>query len=95
MIVGAAAVPVVIDFWATWCPPCIAIGRTLEEMAPRYAGKALFVKCNVEVAVEIATRFGVRGLPHIAVIKGGQVVDTKLGNQNKAALEKLIAAYVP
>jgi thioredoxin-like negative regulator of GroEL len=69
------------------------MGRTLAELAPKYAGRVLFVKCNVEVAIETATEYGVRGLPHIGVIIGGKAVDTRLGFQSRAALEKLIAEH--
>ena len=93
-VVLASPVPVLVDFWATWCAPCIAIGHSLEELAPKFEGRVHIVKCNAEVAVETAATLGVRGLPHLAVFKGGKVVDSKMGNQSKAALEALLGRYV-
>lgn len=93
-IVLASPLPVLVDFWATWCAPCVSIGRLLEELAPQYAGRMQIVTCNAEVAIETAATLGVRGLPHLAVLVGGKVVDAKLGNQSRAALESLIKRHV-
>jgi thioredoxin 1 len=92
-IVLASPIPVLVDFWAEWCAPCVSIGRTLEELAPQYEGKVRIVKCNAEVAIETAASLGVRGLPHLVVLKAGKAVDAKLGNQNRAALEGLLKRH--
>lgn len=83
--------PVLVDFWATWCPPCIAMSRTLEDLAPAYEGKVKIVKVNVEVAVDVGVRYGVRGLPNITIIKNGEVIDTRIGNQSRGQLDALLS----
>ena len=65
------ATPVLVDFWAPWCGPCIALTPTIEAVAAEYAGQLKVVKVNVDENKPIAERFGVRGIPHLALLKGG------------------------
>lgn len=73
-------VPVLVDFWATWCGPCRAIAPHLEVLADDYAGKAKIVKIDVDQNPNMAAKFGVRGIPTLLVFKGGEVVDNIVGN---------------
>ena len=66
-----SAVPVLVDFWAPWCGPCIALTPTIEAVAAEYAGQLKVVKVNCDDNKEISERFGVRGIPHLVLLKGG------------------------
>ncbi|MEO8602868.1 MAG: thioredoxin [bacterium] len=82
--------PVLIDFWAPWCGPCKAIGPVIEQLAGEYAGRLKVVKMNVDDNPQTPSRYGVRGIPNLLVIKGGQVADQIVGAVPKAHLVKAI-----
>ena len=82
--------PVVIDFWATWCGPCRTIAPIVEELAAEYEGKVVIGKCDVEDNDEITMKYGVRNIPTIVFIKGGEFVDKQVGACQKAALQEKI-----
>lgn len=86
--------PLVVDFWATWCGPCCAIAPTVEELAKEYDGKIVVGKCDVEECDEVAAEFGIRNIPTILFFKGGQVVDKTVGAVSKAKLEEKIKALL-
>ena len=83
-------IPVLVDFWATWCAPCKAIAPTIDALAEEYAGKIKVGKVNVDDNPATPGKYGVRGIPTILVIKGGQVVDQVVGAVPKSQLEALI-----
>jgi thioredoxin 1 len=82
--------PVLVDFWATWCGPCMAIGPTIEELAAEYEGKAKVGKINVDEQEALAVKYGAESIPLLLVFKDGKVVDKKLGSGPKAEIEALI-----
>jgi len=67
-------VPVVVDFFATWCPPCQALGRALHQIAKEYAGRILVEKVDVDENGELAEMHGVRAMPTVMLFKGGECV---------------------
>lgn len=79
-------IPVVVDFWAPWCGPCKMIAPVLEDVAAEYAGKVKVVKINVDENTETAPKYNVRGIPTLLVVKGGEVVATKVGAVSKSQL---------
>ena len=83
-------VPVLVDFWATWCGPCKAIAPVLEQIASDYDGKVRVVKVDVDHNQSCAQQFGVRNIPTLLLFKGGQVIDQRVGALNKKALEDFI-----
>lgn len=83
--------PVVVDFWAEWCGPCKMIGPSLEEISNDLDGKVKVVKLNIDENPDIAAQFGVRSIPTLAIFKGGQVSDIKVGAAPKTALAAWIS----
>ena len=81
---------VLVDFTATWCPPCRALAPVLESIAEQYAGRVKVVKVDVDENGDLANRFGVRGIPNLLVFKGGQVVNQAVGFQSEAQLSALL-----
>ncbi len=79
--------PLVIDFWATWCGPCRMVGPIISELAEQFDGKIVVGKCDVEENEDLAVEFGIRNIPTIIFFKNGQIVDKIIGAQPKANLE--------
>ncbi|HTE19378.1 MAG TPA: thioredoxin [Armatimonadota bacterium] len=72
-------VPVLVDFWASWCQPCLRLAPTVEAVAQDLSGKLKVVKLNTEEAGPVATRYGVMSIPVLMLFKGGKVVDQVVG----------------
>jgi thioredoxin 1 len=64
-------VPVLVDFWAPWCPPCRQLSPTIDKLAGQYAGKIKVGKLNIDDAPEIAARYGINSIPRVFIFKGG------------------------
>ena len=88
-------VPVLVDFWASWCGSCRVVGPTIDQLANEFDGQAKIGKLNVDEHGEVTQQFGISSIPAVLLFKDGQVVDTLIGVQNKeqyvAALEQLMA----
>ena len=84
----------VVDFWAEWCGPCRLIGPIIDDLSVTYAGRVAIGKVNVDDNPEISTKYSIRSIPTILVIKDGEVVDKQVGVTTKAALEAKILAHL-
>lgn len=77
--VTESGVPVLVDFWAEWCPPCRMIAPSVDALATAYSGRAKVGKLNVDENPQVAAAFGIRSIPTLLVFKGGKVVEQQIG----------------
>ena len=78
---------VVIDFWATWCGPCVKLGPEVEELAAKYEGKAEVGKINIDEESELVSEYGIRSVPTVLFFKNGELVDRSVGYVPLSELE--------
>ena len=84
-----SSVPVLLDFWATWCGPCRMIAPTLAQIAGENEGRLKVGKVNVDEEMELAMRFGVTSIPMLVVMEGGQIKNKAVGAMPKQKIEAL------
>jgi len=87
-------VPVLVDFWASWCQPCHALMPILAKLAEEYQGKFLLGKLNTEEEQEIAAQFGIRSIPNVKLFRNGQPVDEFMGALPEKAVREFLDRHV-
>ena len=86
--IASEGTPIVLDFFATWCGPCKKIAPFIEELAKEYEGKVVVGKCDVDDNNDLAIKFGIRSVPTVLFIKGGEVADKVIGAAPKKTFEE-------
>ncbi len=92
-MVGDSDRPVLIDFWAVWCPPCKMIAPIIDSLAKELRGKAVVGKLDVDRNPQTASRFAVRSIPTLIIFKSGREVDRMVGVQSRKAILSRLAAH--
>ena len=82
--------PVLVDFWATWCGPCKMLAPTIAKIADERAGSLKVCKLDVDEEPEIAAKYGISSIPTLKVFVNGEVVRSSVGVQPKAAIESML-----
>lgn len=82
--------PVMVDFWAQWCGPCLATAPILEELAKEYSGKMDFVKVDVDANGPLAAKYGIASIPTMLIFRSGQPVQQITGYKPKKELQKAL-----
>ena len=82
----ASEVPVLVDFWAQWCPPCRIVSPIVEELASEYAGRAKIANCDCDTSRELAVSLNITAIPTLMVFNGGEVVHRFIGVTSKEEL---------
>ena len=86
--------PVIVEYWAQWCPPCRMVAPVLEEIAQEHGDKIDVVKLNIEENPETAQKYGIMLIPTLNVFSGGEVVKQVVGAKSKSALLREIADFI-
>ncbi len=89
-----SGIPVLVDFWASWCVPCKMVAPILAEIADEYAGKLKVAKVNVDEAADLATEHGIVSIPTLMVFKEGKVVKQQVGAGSKQMILDLVKAFL-
>lgn len=87
-------IPVVVDFWASWCGPCRMVAPIIEELALEYSGKAKVGKVNVDEEAELAVKYGIVSIPTVLIFKNGEVMEKLVGAQSQDEYEDAVDKYI-
>ena len=88
-----SAVPVLVDFWATWCAPCRMLEPTVAAVAEKYAATARVVKLNVDDNPSTSQRYGIKGIPTLILFKGGKEEERVVGATSKESISRIIEKH--
>jgi thioredoxin 1 len=90
----SAEIPVLVDFWAPWCGPCLMIAPVMDEIATAQKGKLKVVKINVDESGKTAEKYGIMAIPTLLLFKGGEIKEKVVGVMAKNKLTDLIAKHL-
>ena len=86
--------PILVDFWASWCRPCLVVAPWLDELAEELDGRAHVAKINIDENGDLVNRFGIRSIPTLVVFKGGKVVDQMVGAAPKDQIRRMLLNHI-
>lgn len=86
--------PVFVDFWASWCGPCIAMEPIIEKLAAKYSDRVVFGKVNVDDEINISSRYQVFSIPTFMTFRAGQPMDAVIGAVAESSLERLVGGAI-
>ena len=92
--IEASSKPVFLDFWACWCGPCKMLAPTFERLADQYGEQVTFAKVDVDELPEVANKFGIRSIPTIVLLQGGNVVEKLVGLRSEQELAQVITRHL-
>ena len=92
--VESSSKPVLVDFWAEWCPPCRMLAPTFEKLAANYGDQIIFAKVNVDELPEVAGQYGIRSIPTLLLLRGGEVLEELVGARPYQDLARFLDLYL-
>lgn len=94
VIDGSAEVPVMVDFWASWCRPCQILGPIITKLAEEFSGKFLLAKVNVDENKELAMRYDARSIPTVKIFLHGEIVDGFVGVRTESSIREMLERFI-
>ena len=94
VIRASLTTPVLVDFWAAWCAPCKTLGPILEKVVDGYNGAVKLAKIDTDAQMQLAAAFGIRSLPTVVLLKGGQMIDGFMGALPESAVREFLERHV-
>jgi thioredoxin 1 len=92
--VESSSKPVLVDFWAEWCPPCRMLAPTFEKLAANYGDQIIFAKVNVDELPEVAGQYGIRSIPTLLLLRDGEVLEELVGARPYQDLARVLDRHL-